>query len=40
VPDSAGKVADVVLGYSNIADWETKNGPYLGKRRNCGAPPN
>lgn len=30
VPDKNKQVADVVLGFDKLADWETKNGPYLG----------
>lgn len=30
VPDRAGKVADVVLGYDNVAQYESKENPYLG----------
>lgn len=30
VPDAQGQVADVVLGFGNIKDWESQNGPYLG----------
>jgi len=30
VPDASGKLADVLLGFNKLEDWETKNGPYLG----------
>ncbi|EGD72561.1 aldose 1-epimerase [Salpingoeca rosetta] len=30
VPDSAGTVADVALGFDTLQDWEEKNVPYMG----------
>lgn len=29
-PDKNGKVADIVLGFDSIGDYETKNSPYMG----------
>jgi aldose 1-epimerase len=30
MPDKAGKMADVVLGYDNLAQYQSKENPYLG----------